>query len=625
MPTKIEAIGSIKLNDEFYRLIRDGEGRAWHRPEYGDEPPWIGGAPLMVSVPQETWHFGGLHTRQSIPGTSEYGQNTDARFPHRLLPGPLVTTVTLPGSRATPTCIFEAMGYLWVIAGRYVYRVDPSDDSVRLSKNFGIGIRGIMGLRWEDNQALVTTDEDEDSLWQVGIGAFQSDAFQGEGDDYDGFQTSPTTDTWTQTDDVDAYRLAAGINRLFKVDKWGELKNIQSGSDPMVEANWADPVQCGEKDVPPTGIVSFERTVLVGKAEGVYGVDLDGYGISVIKRIIRDDDNCYGMVAIEPGVIVPHSRGVYEWSPGYVESVGLERELENESPVAGVFKAFAIDNQWLLGMLTVGGDFYLMVARPRRATDLSVNPLIWDTLAYVGWKECKAAHLSGKTSPPRLWFGQGNDVAYVKLSSSGGAPDVDNSDYRFATSGSRWSSKYRFNDWGDKDIPKFDIVGKNLTDNRYWEVYYSVDGGAYSNLDVDGAAMKITTDGRHTFYLPTSAVGREVQFRYDYTSNSNTEAPELIYFEPYAVPRSRKVPLIGARLHLASGIRTDAGAEGRSVTEQFNDLEALLEQGAAIATEGPWGNMNVWLRHLHLVEAVQVGKEEPEFLVEVIMQKREES
>jgi len=615
---RITEIGSITLDTARYRLARTEARREWSESSE-HEPPWQGGLPAMLSEPQETWHLGGLKSRQGLPGTSEYGKNTDTRFPFRLLPGPKVVTVDLGFGLlplgATPTSIFEAMGFIWVVLDSFVYRIDPSDDSALQVQDFGPNIKGIMGLKWEDDVGLVTTDEETKSLWKVTLGAFQEDAFDG-----GGFQAGGIG--WQQTADVVAYRLAGGINRLFKVNKTGELRNILSGKDPLVEANYSDEIQCGDKTPPPTGLVSYERTAFVGKAEGLFGVGTDGFGVSLIKRVVRESTNGLGMVVYDPYVIYPHSRGVIRFTPGLVESVGIEQETMNESPVQGPFRAFAPDQQWMWGALQVGGEFYILWAKEQR----SLGPLTWDTWVFetaAANISCEAMLVSALTSPPRLWFGHGGGISYIKLSTGVGAPDPSSSGYEFALSGSRFSVKYRFGDWGSKDFPKITVVGKNLTAARFWEVSYSVDGGAFSNLDKDGNVMRIDSDGRKTFFLPTTVVGREIQFRYDYTGDVATQAGELNFAEGFAVLQSRKIATYTVQLYLAEGVRHDEEVEARTGIQQFNDLALLEEKVDSVVGNGPWGDTQVWVRGKRLIEVVQEGGREPEFLVEVVLQKRE--
>ncbi|KKL59384.1 hypothetical protein LCGC14_2215880, partial [marine sediment metagenome] len=377
----------------------------------------------------------------------------------------------------------------------------------------------------------------------------------------------------------------------------------------------------------PTGLLAFEKTVLVGKPEGLFGVSPEGKGVPLIKRMIRDDDNCKGMHIHEPYAIIPHSRGAYRFLPGLVESIGLEKELTNESPVSGRFKAFATDNQWLLGLLTVGATIYIMMARDRRGGEPGFGPMIWDTWVWLDSTASQAMHLSTLTSPPRLWFGNDNNISYIKLSASAGAPDVNDPAYRFAVNGQRYTNKYTFGDWRDKDFPKVVVVGKGtLSATRYWDVNYSVDGAAWAALDIDGNTMKVDSDGLHTFYLPLTAIGREVQFRFNLVGDSNTDPPELSYFEPFAVPQSKKIPINVVQLHLVRGARYDTGQEARSAAEQLEDLRVLDEDAAPLKASGPWGeDKDMWVRSLRLVSVIQESDLEPEYLVELALQERKVS
>ena len=70
-----------------------------------------------------TWHLGGLKSRPGIPGTSEYGKNTDGRWAFRLLPSAKINTLTLTSSASNPASIFEALGHVFVVSGQRVYRM----------------------------------------------------------------------------------------------------------------------------------------------------------------------------------------------------------------------------------------------------------------------------------------------------------------------------------------------------------------------------------------------------------------------------------------------------------------------------------------------------------------------
>lgn len=596
----ITVVGTVRIDSKSYQLARVGSQEPYAHG-FQDEPPWAEGSPAMVGAEQETWDQGGFKSSEGFEGVSEYGRNTDGRWRSRLLPSAKINTLTLTSSAANPTSIFEALGYVFVVAGRYIYRIDPATDTVVLSKDLGAAVSGVMGLRWEEDYALVTTSEATNSLYKLVSGGIVVGG----------------PDTWTQTSDVEAYWLAAGINRLFKVTKTGELRNCATSLDPMTDANWADSVQVGETSTLPTGLVAYERTVFVGKPEGLFGVGDDGFGLPLIKRMARHADNCRGMAVFDPWVFVPHVRGLYRFVPGIAEACGLEKEKLNESPVKGLWKGFAFDSGWIYGLMAVGSDTYVLAGREREGGEPGFGPIVWDTWLYFA-AASKAAWLSALTTTPRLWFGHGNNIAYVELANGPGA-------VKYATSGNRFSPKYRFRDFASKDFPQVDVVARAVDANTYWTVNYSLDGGAYSSADINAAVMKATSVGRTRFVLPTTAVGREIQLRFDYTGASEDAVGELRYYQLNAVPQSRKVPLIVAHLFLEEGVHHDEEIEQRTAIQQFNDLAALLETVAAVATVGPWGELNAKVSNLRIVDTRQEGDYEPNFVVEVALQIRESS
>ena len=594
---------TITLGSDTYLIARTERARSWKK-SFRNEPPWVEADDGMLSVRIETWHLGGFKTKPGIDGTSEQGSDTDGRFPFRLRPSPKINSVTLTGSAADPTSIFKAKGYIFAVCGRYVFKIDPATDTVTSSKDLGAGVTGIMGLEDEAGNVLVTLDATTTSLWRcTAIG-------------------SP--DTWAQTADAacNPYRLARGINRLFRISKAGVMRNLSTGLSPLTEANWADTVQCGGTDTtkPPTGLIAFDRTVLAARQEAVYGVDGEsGYGIPVIKRVVPSAYTGAGMAVVEPYVLVPHSRGLGRYTPGMFESIGLEREILNESSIkGGVFRAFAVDGQWIFAAYQVGSSSNILVARDRRSGEPSLAPMIWDTFVNNGANTCGAMYLDTDTDPPRLWFGRGNNIAYIKLAD----PLAE-----FAVSGTRTSHKYDFGDWGSKDFPKVDVVvsGADLSANIYWDLYYSVDGAAFSMVDRNSANMRSTAAGRSTFYLPNAAVGREIQYRLNYTSNDATKKGEVLFVEGFAIPQARKFPILELQLKLAHNQQKDLERETRDVAEQRSDLEALIEAATTITAIGPWGTYQVQPKKIEEIEMIQNDDGEEEVLVSLTCLVRETS
>lgn len=621
-PTWLEA-GVLRLDSKDYLIVRPSAGQTQGLPElayrrqYADESPYDKGLPAEVTNEELTWHGGGFKSHFGISGTSEYGQNTDCRWPFRMLPGPKVNTLTLADvglgvtSASTPTSFFEAFGYLFIVAGRYIWRVDPATDTVVLSKDLGAGTVGIMGLVWDNagaQTAYVTTNSNVNSLWNLvagGIGA-------------------ASHDTWTQTGTVTSRRLARGVSRLFKISDAGVVKNIVSGLNPNVEANWGDNVQVGSAINLPNSLTAFDRTVLVGKKDGFFAISDLGFGVPQIIRMAEDLSNCYGAINWDPYILVPHSRGLYRWYPGQVVDTGIETEWLNQSAVRGRVTALAADGNGFWFFLTVGSDTYVCFARMPKGQEPSLGPMILDTVGFNTGKAAYAALLSSLAATPRLYYGYGNDAAYYKLSAGGGAPDVSGTDYLFAHSGVRYGVPMRFDDFGQKDWYKVEITGKNLTANKYWEIGYSIDGGStWLKQDAGGAVMQVKDNLKHTFFLPRTTTAVELRPKYTFTSNSDTNPPELIDVQWFAVPQSTKIAQVSINLKLEAGVRLGEGTAERTAAEQLEDLETLISAAAPVLTYGPWGDALYYsVRTMDIKQVLQSGHGEPVYIVELLLQRR---
>ena len=607
MLESLQQVQTIQLGSEFYQLVEvlgEHPRLAWEET-FEDENAYQGGTPNILFAGADTWHMGAFKSREGFLGTSEYGQDTDGRWPNKLIPGPKISTITLPNNDKSITQFFEAFNRLFVCAGRYLYRIDPSDDSVTLSKDFGTPEQAISGVWWEGKAILATSKGGAGSIYDL--------------------SSLGSPDSWGADTGL-ARRLAVGVNRIFKVSATGVLKNCLTGLDATVEANYSDEVQVGSGVWVPTAMVAYERTVLVGLQEGLFGVDDEGKAISLIGRMPQNSNNCEGMYVVEPYVLVPHGRGVYRFIPGSVESVGLEKELLNESPVRGPFRALTADGPWIYGIVRVGTSQYIMVGRDVRPGENSFGPYVWDTLGYRTVNIAQALHVSRLWSPPRVFTThESTTAAYFKLSEGGGAPDPEGTDYRFVTSGTRYTNRYHFADWKDKDFLKVDAVGKGCDATTYWIIWYSVDSGAYAKVDIDGVEMRVDENKLHTFVLPTTAKGREVQFKLEYVGAADSAMGQLVHFKPYAVPHSLKLRHYSLTLLLSGELQHDGGIEQRTSIEQLNDLYALTEASTAVDCKGPWGDITVHPKRPRVLEVRQEGHELPRFLVEFVVQKRETS
>lgn len=771
--------GTIILDGKRYRLNRKIDSNqvpstfALTQRSLND-PPYSEGLPSVLSDLSFTWHMGGFKSRQGVVGTSEYGVNTDGRWPFRLAPGPQISTVTLTGSDGQ-VC------YVW-LSGTYIYVVTETDRLYRINRitgaaqllmsggitfgtsegtSEGYGGQPIAGFYWSGVDYWIDSAKrilpigvlnsptgagastqwtpsagsnwqnvddgvvpDDDTTYNASATLNQRDMFACGGaarstadirlwvgarvrrtdttgadpgiklsvrsgatngdsiefilpDDTDWhtlwyyWDLDPSTAAnWTEANaeaaeigyilstapgagevritqlfktfgysdakEAQAHEVVAGPRRLFKVDSTdlinGTLKNLVPGLDVMDESQWGDSVTIPDMPKTPSAFIGhviapYQKTVIVNCNRGIYAVDDDGRGIQIINRLSNGANNMY---PLDPWIMISHTHGLIRWMPGLVESVGLENEILNESPVRGNIYGMAAIGKWLYcGLQPPTGNSHIIVGREVQGNEPAYGPMVWDTLIELGSSARPITLVADTTS---FWghvlvFPRNSaDIGYcIFPATQGGAPDIDSSSYRFSTSGTRFSPRYRFDDWKAKSFSRVQVKGQGLDANTYWEIAYSIDGGAWVTTDINGATMRVNSNSLTTFLLPTTATGAEIQFRFTYTGASATAAGYLTYFEPFAIPQSNKTFSTTVELLLeGEQAYEDGSRETRTPVQQYNDLKALTETGAVDATV-PWSESAVTIvaRGLELTEMRQDGNGAPRFVVQLGLQDRE--
>src|SRR6516162_7433440 len=106
-----------------------GSGQRQQQQQPGDQETnvvQVTGEPLDVSeepLVLDTFHLGFGYSWRLLQGTYAYAENADLRFPRLMLPGPLVTEVTITGADGPPRCGQDYAGNFLVGARRYIYRI----------------------------------------------------------------------------------------------------------------------------------------------------------------------------------------------------------------------------------------------------------------------------------------------------------------------------------------------------------------------------------------------------------------------------------------------------------------------------------------------------------------------
>lgn len=600
-----ETAGEVVINGQSYRLFRNPSQVLPYKQSVVAEPPFDQTTPALISAPQDSWHWGAFKSLEGVDNTSESGQNTDTRWAYRIVPSQAIHTISLDLGATLPVQnMWVGLGYLWLSQGTKLFRVDLSTLTVTLSKDFTPDTP-VSGVVWESQTVLVTTSAANNSLWGVGIAGFVIGG----------------PDVWVQTvANLKPFKLAVGINRLFAISGAGILQNVSTGLSAL-GANWADSVQVGKAEYAPRSLIAYERSVITGTSEGYFSVGEEGFGVPIIKRIVPGFLNGLNPCNYDPWLMLPHVRGLYRWQPGLAQACGLEVEVLNSAGPRGSISAVVAEGDWLYALLDTGSVTYILAGRERRQGEQGFSPIIWDTNLYFTQSAqahggvgtlCLTTDLTTGTSA-RLWFSYGLAVGYINLTD--GFPGAGLLDP--AATFSRTTHRYRFNTYGTKNFQYFKIATKNLDLNNSWTISYSVDGGAFSSLDASGFTMLINVDGLSTFYLPSSATGREIQFRFDGISNA-AKFPEISYFEPFASPVPQQFPVITCQLLLAAQQHGLYRIDSRDASDQWDDLNSLVAQKTPVTVSGPWGdNKTASVNRLTRLTDVQEGVSEQASLVEV--------
>ncbi len=179
--------GTVTIDGKSYQLVRPDAQKGEPSPlpykvDNSNEPPWEFRLPDILSEKSLSWDQGGLKSYQGteqidtrftiLPpvNISEYGINTDGRWPRRLVPGPALNTYTLTGNTSSIRWIFSGPGQsiipggvisgpgasIFIVAGNNVY-LEAGQTLPDLCFTSSAN-PPIMGVWWQGNPYIVGTD-----------------------------------------------------------------------------------------------------------------------------------------------------------------------------------------------------------------------------------------------------------------------------------------------------------------------------------------------------------------------------------------------------------------------------------------------------------------------------------
>src|SRR5918912_535411 len=217
-----------------------------------------------------TFHRGAGASRRVVDGMYAFTKNGWTCDPGILMPGPQVTSDSLPNTPASgPNKAFwEQDGDLYVAADRYIFRIPTGSGAPVLAQDMGLGAVAANVRRYSGN-VIVSTGYAGGNLWQrPDAGAWNQTVPSGAG-----VKRGQLGSVFWTTGGPTAERVVGQSSNT-------GLRYTTSG-DPRVDANWTPGVASADIDVGPypiTNLVTTRDHLYIVTTGGIR--DLDSTGLA---------------------------------------------------------------------------------------------------------------------------------------------------------------------------------------------------------------------------------------------------------------------------------------------------------------------------------------------------------
>jgi hypothetical protein len=554
-------------------FLLDGKGyMCWPPLREGKTPQWESqlipkSAGDQVQIAEEerswaTWHAGFGFARFGAAGTYDYSLGVDPRRPGQLDAGPLVTTLTNTAS-GNIVGFFEQGSGFFAIASRYIQRVDLSNDDVETVD------AGANGQDLDPSVATSATSFDGFTIVWTGN---TTNAWTFEGTTWDEAATNGILGAYgaafhsiTATG-ADAYVLARSM-----INGGGAPSVTWLASGNTVDStDWlTTPYTVGDEGRTITGLCAKEQTLWIGRTDGLWYVDRTGRAQRVLEPPSISDNNGKGMYLDSEGWLWFPCDNVllrYQTITGETQDVTPGRGLSHETPIYGRVTCLRQYQAWRYAWIYNGTTSYLMCGRDRESGEPGYGPFIWHgALAWVTG-EVTAAHITGLTTPPRLYYAVGAQGYYIEIDAPRSYA-ASNSVYLSADDGGALGTRWAPMGW------VLDCEGCNSA--SYVTLYAKLDNGGYQKVG-DAKAS-----GRVWIPVPTGDFRySRIKLRLDFTNTGTTTSPKVLGIVSRA---TRLVPtrdLITTQVVLNERVLSHWGVQTRrSGLTMAEDLEGLSMEG----------------------------------------------
>ena len=572
----------LVLHGNGYMLAKDKGVPVWTEEsiptELGAEAP-IG----ERSEEMRTWHLGYGYSEHYVPGCYDYAVDADLSQPGMAVAAGLVTSITgvADGSNLV-TDFFELGGNLYAIGGRYCRQINFTDDilvtlgAAVTGKDFGVSTIVSKAQEFDGSEFVAFTSAT--AIWKFTGSAWTQAATT---------QAKYWAKDWLDVSGAVGWRLWRGYGT-------NSVDGVLTGSDPLTAANWgpATAFTIGDTSQAITGMVGLRHGIWVAKADGLYGLDASGRSTNLLQAIahLKSANNGVNPIAIDDFICLPHVMGLLEFNPRAsrenLQSIQPGGDPGNTSPVYGRVTAQTYLAGWHYVALYNGTDTYILKGRrPKEGEALPpgwVGPKIWHPLVKIAGKTVNCLHVSGLSSPNRLWMGTGQDVAYITVSPTNNP--LSETGHKYAAAPTIYLSPIDFRARGiDKEMMAFDIENSGFSSSTFAQLLLSLDGGAYTNF-----GLSATTAGRTRISRPNTGSwrGYNTKMRLNITNGASTSTPRVKGLVARAALRPQHEDILTFSLILADAQKTAEGSSGRVAADTaVTNLKNLRNAGPVTLTD----------------------------------------
>jgi hypothetical protein len=503
-----------------------------------------------------------------------WGQRVDTSE-GMIMPGAEVTSVGLPVQPGADLEQFaEQDGHLYVVGGRYAYRVANGSDPPVQDQDLGAGYVAVGIVPWKSS--LIVSGRGTGNLWEKPSGGAWTNAMAG-----GPVQRGKLTTVWWNTGAGNALRLVgegASPTALTYV-----------AGNPRLDSDWVAPIVIGS--YPIRSMVATRYHAYVGATGGLFDFGSDGTAPNLtpdVEKLVLDANGRAtlskdGWVYVNGGYTLYRVRAIGAAGDAYglPQECGWSAQLPKQCPMAGYVTALAKHGPWLWAAIYDGANTWLCKAREATSGDV-YGPLVWFVAPiYVPGAKVTALWTSGLVSlNPRLWMGV----------TSGGLRELRwahlplDSAYRDL----RQARAYRFTTSAQYDEPE-EIHGSDAFRVFLREIVLETENTSGAIQD----ALSLAKDGEATFaqvglvrssprtmiHPPQTILANRYILRHTLAGTPVTP-PIVTKRSTRVIPRPDLLEVRAYQIVLGPAVRSGDGAlDGRSLTRSRRVLARLQRVG----------------------------------------------